>query len=49
MIAYTVGVFFLGVLVGSVVGGAYTLKEQQRRYLAAYKRLRELHRTEERA
>ena len=46
MIAYTLGVFLLGVLVGSVVGGAYTLKEQQRRYREAYRRLKALHERE---
>jgi len=43
VIAYSIALFGLGVLVGSVVGGAYTLKELQRRYLAAYRRLRDLH------
>ena len=43
MIAYTLGVFLLGVLLGSVLGGAYTLKEEQRRYRRAYERLKALH------
>jgi len=46
VIAYTLGVFLLGVLLGSVLGGAYTLKEEQRRYRRAYERLKELHRTD---
>ena len=43
MIAYSIALFLLGVLVGSVIGGAYTLKEEQRRYRRAYERLKALH------
>ena len=41
MIAYLVAVFLAGVLVGAIVGGAYVLREAERR---TEERLRLVHR-----